>query len=313
MNLGERIQKDLIQSMKQRDAERTSVLRMIKAALQNREIDKRAPLTEPETQQVLKTLLKQRNEAIEQYDACAHRKSVCTDLVHVFRLDALALEEAVHVGYQEFHRHGVGLRLQELAEPGLEGICRSLRHRPHGNIPAITSGRNKNIIIKNLYARVRVIPSLCASVLLLAWPMGAAAIEAEVEIPAGRSGVAAIGRGTARALEGIARHVRLLGAGEPFTAAKKAVFDRVGAHYIPIYISEDTGPIGMPCANPVEPNEQHQLADNLALIHSELSKPENVLVASYVVSGSTVCGQVMFNAPDARIFVLLSLTRPQLP
>ena len=59
--------------------------------------------------------------------------------------------------------------------------------------------------------------------------------------------------------------VRLLGAGEPFTAAKKAVFDRVGAHYIPIYISEDTGPMGMPCANPIEPNEQHQLADNLAL------------------------------------------------
>jgi uncharacterized protein YqeY len=69
MSLGERIQKDLIQSMKRRDAARTGVLRMIKAALQYREIDKKAPLSEPETHQVLKTLLKQRNEAIEQYEA----------------------------------------------------------------------------------------------------------------------------------------------------------------------------------------------------------------------------------------------------
>jgi uncharacterized protein YqeY len=69
MSLSEQIQKDLIQSMKRRDAARTGVLRMIRAALQNREIDKKAPLTEPETQKVLKTLVKQRNEAIEQYEA----------------------------------------------------------------------------------------------------------------------------------------------------------------------------------------------------------------------------------------------------
>ncbi len=69
MSLSEQIQKDLIQSMKRRDAARTGVLRMIKAALQNREIDKKVPLSEPETQQVLKTLLKQRNEAIEHYEA----------------------------------------------------------------------------------------------------------------------------------------------------------------------------------------------------------------------------------------------------
>jgi Na+/H+ antiporter NhaC len=54
-----------------------------------------------------------------------------------------------------------------------------LRHRAHVNIPAITSGRNKNIRINDLYARFRVVPSLCAS-LALAWPFGAAAIEAEV-------------------------------------------------------------------------------------------------------------------------------------
>jgi len=57
-----------------------------------------------------------------------------------------------------------------------------------------------------------------------------------------------------------------LGGGEPFTAAKHAAVARVGARYVPIYISEDTGPMGMPCANPLEENDQHFLADNLALI-----------------------------------------------
>ncbi len=98
MNLGEQIQKDLIQSMKQRDAERTSVLRMIKAALQNREIDKKAPLTEPETQQVLKTLLKQRNEAIEQYEAggrpeLADKERRETEIIEAYLPEPISSEE----------------------------------------------------------------------------------------------------------------------------------------------------------------------------------------------------------------------------
>jgi hypothetical protein len=58
------------------------------------------------------------------------------------------------------------------------------------------------------------------------------------------------------------------GGGEPFTAAKNAVFKRVGARYVAMYISEDTGPMGMPCANPIEENDQHLLEDNVALIQS---------------------------------------------
>ena len=42
MTLYERIQQDLAASMKARDAERTSVLRMAKAAIMNREIEKRS-------------------------------------------------------------------------------------------------------------------------------------------------------------------------------------------------------------------------------------------------------------------------------
>ncbi len=56
----------------------------------------------------------------------------------------------------------------------------SLCHATHGTIPHITSGRNKNIKIKDLYARLRVAIKLFAGFVLLACPAGAVALEAEV-------------------------------------------------------------------------------------------------------------------------------------
>ncbi len=67
MPLIEQIEKDTIAAMKARETERVSTLRMVKTALKNKEIDKRAPLTDAESQQVLTTLIKQRRESIEQF------------------------------------------------------------------------------------------------------------------------------------------------------------------------------------------------------------------------------------------------------
>jgi uncharacterized protein len=67
MSLIEQIQKDITAAMKARDEQRLSCLRMMKAALKNREIEKMAPLDDKEGQQVLSTLIKQRKESIEQF------------------------------------------------------------------------------------------------------------------------------------------------------------------------------------------------------------------------------------------------------
>jgi len=61
MSLIEQIQKDITAAMKSRDEQRLSTLRMVKSALKNREIEKMAPLDDKESQQVLSTLIKQRN------------------------------------------------------------------------------------------------------------------------------------------------------------------------------------------------------------------------------------------------------------
>ncbi len=64
-----RLDRALVEAMKARDAARTSALRMVRAALKNREIDKRAPLDDSDALQVLSTLAKQRRESIEQFQA----------------------------------------------------------------------------------------------------------------------------------------------------------------------------------------------------------------------------------------------------
>jgi len=71
MGLSETLTKDLTASMKAKDAARTSVLRMAKAALKNREIEKGEALDEGEIVKVLQSLVKQREDSAEQYDKAA--------------------------------------------------------------------------------------------------------------------------------------------------------------------------------------------------------------------------------------------------
>ncbi|MGB6545413.1 MAG: GatB/YqeY domain-containing protein [Candidatus Acidiferrales bacterium] len=67
MTLTERIQNDLTQAMKAKDELRLSVLRMMKSAIKNKEIEKIRPLDDAEALQVLNTLVKQRRESVEMF------------------------------------------------------------------------------------------------------------------------------------------------------------------------------------------------------------------------------------------------------
>ena len=67
MGISEQVQKDMVEAMRSREELRLSTLRMVKAALKNKEIEKRSPLDEKECQQVLGTLIKQRRDSIEQF------------------------------------------------------------------------------------------------------------------------------------------------------------------------------------------------------------------------------------------------------
>jgi uncharacterized protein len=68
MSLSEQVQKDMVDAMRNKQELRLSTLRMVKAALKNKEIDKRAVLDEKEELQVFSTLIKQRKDSIEAFE-----------------------------------------------------------------------------------------------------------------------------------------------------------------------------------------------------------------------------------------------------
>jgi len=67
MKLRDKINSDLTAAMKAKDADRLSVLRMMKAAVKNKEIDKIGELDDAEVMQTLVSLIKQRKDSIEQF------------------------------------------------------------------------------------------------------------------------------------------------------------------------------------------------------------------------------------------------------
>jgi uncharacterized protein YqeY len=67
MTLLDTLTADLTQAMKAQDEARRSCLRLAKAALKNKEIEKRAPLDDGEITQILQGLVKQREDSVEQF------------------------------------------------------------------------------------------------------------------------------------------------------------------------------------------------------------------------------------------------------
>jgi uncharacterized protein YqeY len=67
MTLQEKIQSDMAAAMRSKDGLRLSVLRMMKTAVKNKEIEKMKPLEEAEVFSVLNTLVKQRKDSVEQF------------------------------------------------------------------------------------------------------------------------------------------------------------------------------------------------------------------------------------------------------
>lgn len=67
MTLKDQIIADMIAAMKAKDAARTSTLRMVKAAITNREKDGEAEVTDEEVLKLLRTQLKQRRDSVEQF------------------------------------------------------------------------------------------------------------------------------------------------------------------------------------------------------------------------------------------------------
>jgi uncharacterized protein YqeY len=87
MTLQEKIISDLTDAMKAKDADKLSTLRMVKANLMNRKIEKGGELTDEEVAKALQSLVKQRRDSIEQYEKAGRSE--------------LAAKEAAEIGHIE--------------------------------------------------------------------------------------------------------------------------------------------------------------------------------------------------------------------
>ena len=88
MSLKQRITDDLTAAMKAQDAPRLSTLRMVKAAMMNRQIERGAEPTDEETTKLLQSLVKQRRDSVEQYERGGRR-----DLADKERAEIRVIEE----------------------------------------------------------------------------------------------------------------------------------------------------------------------------------------------------------------------------
>ncbi|HEX9020375.1 MAG TPA: GatB/YqeY domain-containing protein, partial [Nitrospirota bacterium] len=67
MQLREKIDNDIKIALKSGAKDKLSALRLLSAALKNKQIDKRRPLTEEEVVETVRSLIKQRKDSIEQF------------------------------------------------------------------------------------------------------------------------------------------------------------------------------------------------------------------------------------------------------
>lgn len=98
MSLRDRLTEDLKLAMKARDQLRMDVIRMIKAAVLNKEVELKKDLDDAEMSRIMTTMIKQRKESVEQFEkgqraelAAKERQEI--SIIETYLPQALSAEE----------------------------------------------------------------------------------------------------------------------------------------------------------------------------------------------------------------------------
>jgi uncharacterized protein YqeY len=94
MSLKARITEDMKSAMKAKDAQRLGALRLLLAAIKQREVDERIELTDADVLSVIEKMLKQRRDSISQYQSANRQDLVDQENFEVGVLSAYMPEQA---------------------------------------------------------------------------------------------------------------------------------------------------------------------------------------------------------------------------
>jgi uncharacterized protein len=123
MTLQEKIQSHLSDAMRSKDQLRLSVLRMMKTAVKNKEVEKMKPLEEAEVIAVLNTLVKQRKDSVEQF-----RKGSREELARKEEAEIKIIEEYLPAAASDDEiRHAVGEAVQETGAESMKDMGKVMK------------------------------------------------------------------------------------------------------------------------------------------------------------------------------------------
>jgi len=111
MSLSERLNEDMKQAMKSQDKFKLSVIRMVRSAIKNREIDLRRTLDDNEVLDILSREIKQRKDSLQEFDKAgrsdlAEEVKSEIDVISVYLPQQLSEEEVKVIVQQTIQETG---------------------------------------------------------------------------------------------------------------------------------------------------------------------------------------------------------------
>ena len=150
MSLQESLQNDLKTAMRQRDKVRTNVLRMLKAAIRNAEIDKQQALDDAEILAVLTKAAKQRRESIDAYRQGGREELVAAEEAELAIIEAYLPRQ---LGEAEI-RVAVEKAIAELEARGPGDMGRVMKYLM-GQLRGQADGKVVNAIVREALAAIK--------------------------------------------------------------------------------------------------------------------------------------------------------------
>ena len=144
MSLKERIVSDLTAAMKAKDAARTSTLRMVKASVMNREIEKGGELTDEEMTKTLQSLVKQRRDSIEQYEKGGRQELADKERAEIEVIEAYLPQAASR---EEIER-AVDLAIKETGATSIRDMGKAMKAAQARLIGRSADGRAVSELVK---------------------------------------------------------------------------------------------------------------------------------------------------------------------